>query len=580
MNNPVAQEALNPAGRVLLVCLCALAAVVLMPPSGPDVLYYVQAREHASRMIAGCAALAMCWAWMTGRLRVRPGPGHWLMAGLVLLALAGVWWSRDRAAALDAAHGMACWLVAAAAASVLFRNRVGARALPLWLAPVAMVVSVIGLLEWRGLAAGIMPDVDSSVQIASTLGYPSYYAGWLLGMVFVMQAGWVQCRGRGARWLCGAAALLLIGNLVLCRSWAALGVFAAAQAGWLLFIFMKQSRAVRRAVPAALLLLLLAGASLPWVLVSRAPRAAWGAKADSMGLRVMKWRVALAMSTDHPLRGVGPGQYPVYYPLYRARLGLRRAAWETRPDIYYPVVADNDMLLRLVEQGAPGALVFALAMGWTVWFGFSAGHHARAGPRSGARAAAAAGVFAVAGYGMFHFPFEAAGVWGPAWICVGAVWAAARQDVAPPEPSAAAATAQPTAPLAAAQVLLFMACLYMACLPAARWFGDVSMRRGARAAAAGDTAAAAAHFAAAPPGAPRSWRHFYYHGEALLLVGNRRAAAASLQRAASMRPYNLAVLRRLRIALRDGPPGRVRGVEQRIRMLRAPPVVPGEPVEK
>ena len=353
MDNEQHEKAPTAINILLLLLMCALVAVVLMPPSKLGVLYYVQAREHLTRILTGALGMVLCWAWIQGRARPQPGRGLGLLLAFVAHAALAVSWSLDKSAALEAVHGYACWLIAALAACEVFRSRRLFVSFSGWVAIVALLAGGIGMLEKAGLVAKMMPDVDSLDQIASTLGYPTYYAAWLLPAIFLVQAGFSAAEKNSDKGLCAVAFAVLCVNLWLCHSQAAMVFFAVAEALFLIGpILVSVLRARVRGAPRALVSLLIVMTIALMFLAGC--HVLWNRKQESMALRQMKWQVAGAMARDRPLTGFGPGQYPVYYPRYRARLGLQEGAWETRPDIYYPVVTDNDLLLRVVEQGWPG----------------------------------------------------------------------------------------------------------------------------------------------------------------------------------------------------------------------------------
>jgi len=90
------------------------------------------------------------------------------------------------------------------------------------------------------------------------------------------------------------------------------------------------------------------------------------------------WTVALAVARDHPLLGVGAGNFPVVEPAYALRdLNLTRADLITRPE-----VAHNTYLHVLADYGSVGLLLLLALIGAALAIGMQA---ARAFQREGNR---------------------------------------------------------------------------------------------------------------------------------------------------------------------------------------------------
>ena len=76
-----------------------------------------------------------------------------------------------------------------------------------------------------------------------------------------------------------------------------------------------------------------------------------------MRTRLGLWRRTVAMSAEHPLLGVGPGNWPVAFPRY-AEPGAMRDGVLTATRA--PRQAHDDLLERLAETGIPGLLALGL----------------------------------------------------------------------------------------------------------------------------------------------------------------------------------------------------------------------------
>ena len=71
---------------------------------------------------------------------------------------------------------------------------------------------------------------------------------------------------------------------------------------------------------------------------------------DTMGLRYQLWGISVRMIRDHPILGVGPGNYLQQFMRYGGTLGLRRT----------PLVSHNSYLSVSVELGLVGGALFII----------------------------------------------------------------------------------------------------------------------------------------------------------------------------------------------------------------------------
>jgi putative inorganic carbon (HCO3(-)) transporter len=125
-------------------------------------------------------------------------------------------------------------------------------------------------------------------------------------------------------------------------------LLAALAMSWLL-------AAQRQHLRLALLLAtatLLVGAFLPSTFWQRVEsiQPAIETGAETVGLRYQLWHVAIRMIRDHPILGVGPGNYMTNFMRYGGIIGLRRA----------PLVSHNTYLSVTAELGFVGGALFVL----------------------------------------------------------------------------------------------------------------------------------------------------------------------------------------------------------------------------
>jgi O-antigen ligase len=95
--------------------------------------------------------------------------------------------------------------------------------------------------------------------------------------------------------------------------------------------------------------------------------------------RLIQYDNTLAMALDHPLLGVGPGNWPVHYPKYRSPGDPSFDAEDIIPTNPWP---SSDWMAMLAERGLPATL-FLLAVGFSIALGAwarvrSGKHHAPA----------------------------------------------------------------------------------------------------------------------------------------------------------------------------------------------------------
>jgi hypothetical protein len=230
------------------------------------------------------------------------------------------------------------------------------------------VTAIYGIAQYLGWdpilpAAGyhIGEGIWTIVRPPSTLGYVSYFATWLLSVVFLSLA----LPGRLAK-LC--AALAVIAMLLTGTRAAYLGLAAGAIV-WAYMRAGKLHRPGRRvaAMATAAILALTAFYISPAGQLMRS-RARWFAEDPWGGARPLLWRDSLRMGLARPLAGYGPETFRAIFPRYES-VALARAY----PDFAHES-PHNIFLDALVGQGIPGLLVL---IAWCA-LGFAAAWKIRA----------------------------------------------------------------------------------------------------------------------------------------------------------------------------------------------------------
>jgi O-antigen ligase len=212
------------------------------------------------------------------------------------------------------------------------------------------LTAVYGIAQYLGwdpilpaAAYHIGEGIWTIVRPPSTLGYVSYFATWLLFVVFLSLA----VPGRLAK-ICAALALIA---MVLTGTRAAFLGLAAGAAVWLFWRRLRLPRYAPMVGLAALLavfVLYLSPAGQPL-----RSRARWFAEDPWGGARPLLWRDSLRMGLARPLAGHGPETFRAAFPHYESA-ALARAY----PDFAHES-PHNIFLDALVGQGIAGLLLLA-----------------------------------------------------------------------------------------------------------------------------------------------------------------------------------------------------------------------------
>ncbi|HUT45707.1 MAG TPA: O-antigen ligase family protein, partial [Sedimentisphaerales bacterium] len=147
---------------------------------------------------------------------------------------------------------------------------------------------------------------------------------------------------------CGLGIAVILFSLGLTRSkGAVIGLFFAAAAFFMFLLFGNWLKAHKRAVLAVCLLLAVAGG---WAVVSYGLSHGRLPGGGSMLVRWQYWHASAKMYADHPLTGVGPGNFGDFYPHYKPAAALES-------------VADpHNFPLSILTQYGPLGLIGFLAM--------------------------------------------------------------------------------------------------------------------------------------------------------------------------------------------------------------------------
>ena len=422
----------------LTSCGAALLVLLIYAPSlqAPFLVPKFAALELAASL--GLASFAL--------RRATTGGPRWdraaSLGALLLLATSAVAWAAAAEGALGAPYAvdaMARWgslLGLACGASVLADLPDARQRLLETVTVAAAVVAGLGLLQHLELSPFPLPVISKP---GSTFGNRNL-AAEVMAMALPLGLGAVAgAREKGTRHALLAALALEVVFLGVTR---ARGAWLGAACGLGMAMWLGRQRLNRTVVIVALATAGLAAiaAAVPGRVTAHdaadAKRYAavvevleQGVDTHSTALRTRLglWRRTLAMVCDHPLLGVGPGNWPVVFPRY-AEPGASRDG--VLSATHAPRQAHDDLLERAAETGLPGLLALGgLGVGAFV----AARRRTEEAETRGPAAAAASALVALAGLSLTGFPLEMPGTLALAGLALGLVAA---------DPRAPAPTAQ------------------------------------------------------------------------------------------------------------------------------------------
>jgi O-antigen ligase len=361
---------------LLLGAVVAVVALIILPGFS----FYFDITPKVAALLAGTGVMlvtlgiAKTREGATGGPRVDQGvrPVNRLFSVLLLLnlislavstafssqpgmSLFGSNWRRF-GSVIQATVLLFAWLVAGICAGRPERVRTILRAVTL----AGIVSAVYGIFQYAGwdpllpsAAYHVGEGISTIVRPPGTLGYASYFATWLLFVIFLGLGQHGMEESRTWRRLAIVAVGLAAIALLLTGTRAAV---LALLAGGAVFAAWKGLRLTRRQVSAALVAAALALAAAA-VLYCAPPgrqlrsRARWFAEDPWGGARLDLWRDSLAMASHRPAAGYGPEVFTAEFPHFES-VALARAY----PDFSHES-PHNIFIDALVSQGIPGFVI-------------------------------------------------------------------------------------------------------------------------------------------------------------------------------------------------------------------------------
>ena len=361
---------------VLLPLIVALVPLVITP----GLLFYYDVTPKIVILLLGVAA-ALPWFSPARLLALRDGRWLAMLLGaqavsLILstafssqmgLSVSGTDWRR-----FGLITQVAVFLFTAIAAADLNRGPLRLRTYLRAAAIAALPISLYGIAQYFGWdpwipkqAYHIGEGIWTIVRPPGTLGYVTYFAGYLVSAVFLGLALY-RTEAAGFWKIAGAAAAALGSGAIVLSGTRAAVVALVVGAIWMWFWFGRRirMRAVAIACGGLIAITLFYFSPAGGMLRSRAHWAredVWG------GARFLLWCDSLTLAERHPLLGAGPETFSSEFPKVQSKALAR-----TYPDFYYES-AHNIFLDALTSQGVIGLV----ALGAFIGLGFHAAWAAR-----------------------------------------------------------------------------------------------------------------------------------------------------------------------------------------------------------
>ena len=349
----------------MAICLAAIAALLPLILT-PHLVYYFDITPKIVVLLVGTAvALALTWRETGAHSRALRALGILLVAEAASLALSTAL-STDRALSLgggtwrrfglitQVAVLLFTWIVAQYTAGSPDRVRIMLRAI----AGGGIPAAVYGILQYFGWDPVIDPRLYhigepplTIVRPPGTLGYVSYFATYLLSVIFAGVAVALIEKSHGWKSLGIAAGVLGAVALVLTGTRAAmLGLGCGAA----FLVFWLRPRIRVREISAGLVAVaVIAGFYFSPAGRMLRSRTEWFVEDPLGGGRPLLWRDSVRMAAARWAVGFGPETFSIHFPRYQSE-ELAKAY----PD-YYQESPHNIFLDALCGQGAPGVVILA-----------------------------------------------------------------------------------------------------------------------------------------------------------------------------------------------------------------------------
>lgn len=204
----------------------------------------------------------------------------------------------------------------------------------------------LGFAQVGGIGEDILTDEGES-RTAGPLGRANRYAQvMVLLLPLVFAVGWARYSRRASLFAMGAGLLIAIAVALTLSRGAAVG-FALVVALMLALRYLRWRTVALTAAAVILLFVAVPQYATRLGSLERLPGLApEGVEADgSIRSRLTETIAAALVVVDHPLLGVGPGQFPTYYIAYAEKFGLRvRSEDREAHNLYVGIASDVGIL--------------------------------------------------------------------------------------------------------------------------------------------------------------------------------------------------------------------------------------------
>ncbi len=350
------------------VDILLLAIVVFLLPLffWPGATEYNYARSIF--LLISVAILAIVRALAAARRGGHAFPMPWLaipVLGLVIASLLSLAHAAHTASVLQSLALLLGACVFALLVIDAVRKPAHATILLTALSASATVVAVHAMLQYAGLVPGMAEP--GAASMITTLGNPDIVAGFLACALFPSIALVRRARPLALRIIASIPPTASLAAILLTGQLGVLLALAAGLAFLLLASAARPARAPRRrrillavflcVVGAAVLVPVIGGVLGPSRPVGAALHRLW---IENSGVaRSVFWDAAWMMWRDHPLTGVGLGNYKIVYPEYEARVFARSGPVPSMSAVGNAAQAHNDYLQAAGELGTPGLVAVA-----------------------------------------------------------------------------------------------------------------------------------------------------------------------------------------------------------------------------
>ncbi|MFC2079098.1 O-antigen ligase family protein [Candidatus Bipolaricaulota bacterium] len=355
------------------VQVVAVAVAVFVQPLvlWPTLTDYNYAKSIVSLILI--SILLILWgltAWRRSSWTIRV---PWLMlpvAGFVLAGLLSLIQATNGRATLQSLLLLIYFVLLLWMIANVIRDQHDVRWLLTALLASGTLAALYGVLQYCGILPG-SPGMTGQSAIISSMGNRNYLGGFLLYLFYPAIIVLIRAKARWLKAIALTALMLTFFTMLLVKQEAARTAFvlvsAALAVGWLIFRPVKPIRTNRwwlvGLTGAILTMLVLTTVSIVPALHEPvgSPGEMW--EENSGAGRAWIWWIGAEMLADHPLTGVGVGNYKIAFLPYKTIFAATERGQAYNSDISRASHAHNDYVQAGAEFGAVGLLMLVCSLG-------------------------------------------------------------------------------------------------------------------------------------------------------------------------------------------------------------------------